>query len=95
MALILSILSCIIASNPENTIYSETGESLRVSTDKFLLRFVAYKELMQMTKTNPPLPSFLFFCSRPNFLDLLSRKRLLRLFLSVLFFSCLEQILIK
>ena len=42
---------------------------------------------MQMTKTNPPLPSFLFFCSRPNFLDLLP--------LSVPIFSSLEQILIK
>ena len=26
----------------------------------------------------PPPPSFLFFCSRPNFLDELARKRLLR-----------------
>ena len=26
----------------------------------------------------PPLPSFLFFCSRPNLLDELARKRLLR-----------------
>ena len=37
-----------------------------------------------------------FFCSRPNLLDLLAQKRLLRLPLSVgSFFSSLEQILIK
>ena len=37
----------------------------------------------------PPPPSFLFFCSRPNFLDELARKRLLRRLVEIRHFNVL------
>ena len=92
MALILSMYYCIIAIDPQNTVYSETGESLRVSTDKFPMCFLTDKE---NDENEPPSPFIPLFCSRPNFLDLLARKRLLHLPLSVLVFSSLGKILIK
>ena len=64
-----------------------TSVSNRVTARKLEREQKTTKKKVEFLHSPPPPPSFLlFFCSRPNFLDELARKRLLRRLVSCVTF---------